>query len=76
MDYPLSALNLDKGVQDIELREMMGVPYYWNNGTLLFNAQTGKLKNALASQSHFLQNSNVPWIVMQILKIKSKTHIG
>ncbi len=75
MDYPLSALNLDKGVQDIEHREVWRVPYYWINGTLLFNAQTGKLKNALASQSHFLQNSNVPWIVMQVFKMDIKTQM-
>ena len=45
--YPLSDLNLDKGVQEIELREVLGVPYYWINDTLLFNAQTGKLKNGI-----------------------------
>lgn len=45
--YPLSALKLDKGVQKIELREVLGVPYYWINETFLFNAQTGKIKNGI-----------------------------
>ena len=45
--YSLSSLELDEGVQKIELREITGEPYYWINEEFLFNAQNGEVKNGI-----------------------------
>ncbi|MFT5616806.1 MAG: hypothetical protein ACI85I_000020 [Arenicella sp.] len=57
-DYKLKAFHnlvgLDsletEGISKIELREIAEKPYYWINGSQLFNAKSGKLKKGVSEQ--------------------------
>ena len=64
--FPLSELKLPKGIQNIELREFNGAPYYWINNQSLYNAETGIVKNGITefealsiAQKHIKSTLNV-----------------
>jgi len=40
-------LNVSKGINTIELRDLKGVPYYWINKSKLYNAVDGEPKNKI-----------------------------
>ncbi len=44
----LSHLNIEKGIQKIELRDINEIPHYWINNELLFNARTGEKKTGIS----------------------------
>lgn len=45
-----SALDIAKGIQKIELREINQEPYYWINNEKLFNATTGVVKKGVTEK--------------------------
>lgn len=45
-----SELNLEKGINSIEIRDINNVPYYWVNNNQLFNALDGKLKSSISKE--------------------------
>lgn len=48
--FPLSELELTKGIQNIELREIDETPYYWINNEDLYSAKTGTIKDGISEK--------------------------
>lgn len=43
-------LSLASGISSLQLREVAGKPFYWINGSILLNAQTGEPKNGITEE--------------------------
>ena len=73
---PLSALQLPKGIQSIELREINEVPYYWINNKTLFNAETGIIKNGVTeSEALSIAKENIK-STLNVRAIELITQVG
>ena len=46
----LENLAVENGIQSIELRDIGGLPYYWVNDKMLFNALTAEAKNGITKE--------------------------
>jgi hypothetical protein len=75
----LSELPNQKGIAEVELRDIAGKPYYWINKTQLFDAQTGEPKNGVSKQEAIdvaksRMNKNLEIISSELISETGKHH--
>ena len=60
-------LNLEKGINSIEIRDINNVPYYWVNKNQLFNALDGEVKSSINKEEALYIAGN---------RIKKELHVN
>jgi len=71
-----SKIQIDSGINSIEIREIMNKPYYWINKQKLYNAYTGNIKNGINKEEALSIAKNNMKEGLKFLSIEKITETG